>query len=450
MQDSNGDYIYFSSIGKKFKINNAFLNDNINKKSKKKTIRNYFLNRMNNSNEIENDNDKDIFLDKDNIFDMTDQNDKNKNNNYYNLIEKNYEYNKKYKYYRNHLEKIKEKKRIESQKQLKKQYGHIYEPNLDCIKKKINVGPKWEYMTGRNILQISNNNTTNYNSEQINNNTSLNKKKIGSITKESNNTNIFDKSVKESNSFNDGDLNILKIKPNTKTNKVTLKLNKDKSIKRVTTPETLSPRTENKTIKKEKTMFNFYTKLLLPKVYKLDYMKIENKLFKNMILPFLDLSKKEKNIKKKIRTDSRDFKNRFKGLNSEQIKAINDYKKYKKLNSVKKVLKYSKTNLKRKKRLLTSNEKYNNTNYNTNDKLNKMKYIYEYDNLNFKSFNTYINKSLMKFNQSHSNIKKILKKDKSLLNQIKKNNEYYFFNCNEINNYSFKIFDNVTYKNLKK
>ena len=103
MQDSNGDYIYFSSIGKKFKINNTFLNDNINKKSKKKTIRNYFLNRMNKSNEIENDNDKDIFLNKNNIFNMTEQNDKNKNNNYYNLIEKNYEYNKKYKYYRNHL-----------------------------------------------------------------------------------------------------------------------------------------------------------------------------------------------------------------------------------------------------------------------------------------------------------------------------------------------------------
>ena len=154
MKDNKGNFIYFSSIGN-YSYDNRIINKYYKeKKPKKNLIRNKLIDETN-SSFFENEESKDIFEDKD-IFNISYQ--KNKTESVQNdnssipffLIDKNNNNMNKYKYYLNHLQKLKKlKKEKEINTNNKKYYEQDYEPNIDFIKKRVIIGPKWELLSGR-------------------------------------------------------------------------------------------------------------------------------------------------------------------------------------------------------------------------------------------------------------------------------------------------------------
>ena len=457
MQDKNGNYIFFSNIGKKFKNSKG-----IKLKPKKIYFKNYFE-----TSEYNDNFDLEMLLEKNNIFDNYSKKNKSKEkqkNNNKSLIEK---VNNKYKYHYLHIKKLKELKKLKSLKN-NKISKQIYEPNIDYIKKRIILGPKWEFMTGRQKESNLNYNQENYSNskreEIIINNSCFHK--TNKFIMDIDNNNNLNKTFRENISLNNK--KIFNYKRNYSSKPTNIKINlkrkiknevlnssdiidinncKNKETKRNKSSNTLSPKSKKKIIMRNISLIN-YTNLPLPKVHNLDNMIIKDKYLKILMLPFSLIPYKKKNNKKIFKIRTKMLKNKFMGLNSEQLKIIRDCQKDKKLNSMKKITKFSKINIKDK--ILSINQKEKKSQSFVNDK-KKMKTYYNINGENMikKSFNYFINKSLLNYKDNKiKNDNNFDDYENKSFNYILKNNEFFNFNIDKINNYSFNKFDNVTYKTL--
>ena len=457
MQDNNGNYIFFSNIGKKFKDSKE-----IKLKHKKIYIKKYFETSEYNDNFA-----PEIFLKKNNIFDNDNQNNKSKEKpkkNNKRLMEK---VNNKYKYHDLHIRKLKKLKMLKSLKN-QKINQQIYEPNIDYIKKRIIFGPKWEFMTGRQKESNLNNNQENYSKSKreeifVNNsfahktnnifmnfdnnnnsnktfrgNISLNKKKIlnynRNYSSKPTNIKINLKRKIKNNVLNNSDI-------------IDINISKLKETKRGKNLNTVSPKSDKKIIIRNISMINC-TNIPLPKEHYLDNMIINDKLLKMLMLPSSLIPYKKKNNKKIFKIKPKNYKNNFVGINSEQLKVIRDYQKDKKLNSMKKITEFSKTNIKDKILSINPKDKMSQSFENNNLGM-KSYYNYSDESMIKKSFNYFVNKSLLKYkdNKSKSNKNFDDCEGKSFIYNLK-SNEFFKFNIDKINNYSFNKFDNVTYKTL--
>ena len=425
MQDNNGNYIFFSSLGKR--SNKYFL------------IKNYFIPRKEryysikdriNNNFIVYDEEKDLFIEKD-IFDISYQNNKADSNinNSYSLINR-------YKNNKIHLEKLKKFKEEKLFKKEKNYCDQIYEPNIDFIKKRIIIGPKWETLSGRKEYQIINN------SNVKPNDTSLNIQKIESFDEEKNNFNLTKKTSREEKNINS---------PNTKLLNTSKSLLNKKEIKnvfkssffKINKRKLFSSKKEKKTSQKNKSMLNLNTKLFIPKLYILDNIKFANtKIGKYISPPSKPIEPKKKiNLKNEIKI----FKNKNIGLNPEELKFINEIKNHKKLKllnykSKSKVIKIEKKHNTIKKVKSPENEK---------NKIMINNYYDLKDNfLQKKSYNYYIIKSILKSKDNNKYEYMNKKNSNSFSHKLNIFNEFYDFDCDKISIYNFNKFDNVTYKTI--
>jgi len=407
-----------------------------------------------------------MFLEKNNIFDTdckkNKSNDKQKNSNK-DLIEK---VNNKYKYHYLHIKKLKELKKLKSLKN-NKISKQIYEPNIDYIKKRIILGPKWEFMTGRqNDSSLNYNQENNSNSkraETIINNSCFHTANKFIMNIDNNNPN---KTFRKNVSFNNKKIPNYKRNYSSKPTNIKISLKRkirngvlnssniidinnfrDKEIKRNKSSNTLSPKSDKKIIMRNISMIKC-NNLPIPKVHNLNNMKIKDKDLKMLMLPSSLIPYKKKNNKQIFRIKPKIYKNNFVGLNLEQLKVIRDCQKHKKLNSMKKATKFIKINIKDK--ILSKDQKEKISQSFVNDKKEiKCYYNYNDESMIKKSFNYFINKSLLNYKDNKIKIdKNVDNYEEKSFNYNSKNNEFFKFNIDKINIYSFNKFDNVTYKTL--
>ena len=352
----------------------------------------------------------------------------------------------KYKYYLNHLQKLKKlKKEKEINTNKKKYYEQDYEPNIDFIKKRVIIGPKWELLSGRKDSL-----------KKLKDNAVLIKKSISK-----------DKNVvaKQINHFNEGKKSKINIKKHILKEILSKKkdysfetklYNSNKKIKEkinsnnfnssfMNNTNIINKKIKNKILSKNKSMINLNLETLKSKVYKLDNIKINDKYLSRYISPTSKTIIQSKKIQKKFTTVIKKNRNKFRGLNVEELKIINyirknRIKKLSKQNSQPNNLKIKNSKLWKKiiskekdqhKQLKISNNYYNGT-----------------PNIK-KSFNSYINRALLKYPENNIN-SLFLKKynSKSFRGKINRFKEFYNFHCDKIDIYNFNKFDNITYKTL--
>ena len=432
MQDNNGKYIFFSSLGKRttkfFLIKNYF----IPKKDHYFSIKN----KLNNSL-IEYDEDKEEFLEKD-IFDISYQNKKEQSN-----INDFYSLNNKYKSNKIHLEKLKKFREEKLLEKERKHYEQIYEPNIDYIKKRIIIGPKWENITGRKDNKTTNN-SLNIEKHLKDENTNLINKNNEFLDEEKTNydlnkTTLKDKKRKNINLFKRKLLHSSKNIFNKKDIQKAFKFSFYNNTKR----KFFSPKKEKKLTPKNKSMINLNTKLLISKLYILDKIKVDDTKIAKYISPSTKTfeGKKSFNIKNGIKI----FKSKNIGLNLEELKFINEIKNYKKIKLFnnkelnKKIKSDKKSNIIKKIKYVRNkdNKIINNDNYDLKENL-----------WNKKSHNYYIIKSFLK-PKVNKKFEYLNKKDSnSFSNKINKFNKFYDFDCDKIDIYNFNKFDNITYKTI--
>ena len=444
MEDNNGKYIFFSSIGKK--LNNAYgLRKYFIEKTEKKSFKkNDFLKRIE-KNFDEKEEDNDSLLNKD-IFDISYNNVKSKNNSErhninningsLSLSEENNEYNHKYKYHINHLKKLKMLNKEEQNKNNKMGQAIMYEPNIDTIKKRIIIGPCWKYMTGRKEKPKIDKYNLILNSNTKANNTTFCHHLLNSYIKE--------KNIKKNKVVQRYNNPILSARTNT-TNIIKKETSKNSFIDNKTKKSNniSSENIDKRKIKKDKIMLNLDFSLLLSKIYRIDNEKKTNdKFIKRYILPFSKSINNKKKFHKIYKIQKvKKYKNNFSGLNSEEINIINDYIKNKKLESLRKEEKMKRMLIKKKDKKISIN---------LSKHVNLQSYInnsYE-NNYNKKSFNSYINQALLNYQNNNMNIKSYMVKNKSFHNLFKKNKEFYYFDYDQINKYNYQKFDNITYKTI--
>ena len=444
MEDNNGKYIFFSSIGKK--LNNAYgLRKYFIEKTEKKSFKkNDFLKRIE-KNFDEKEEDNDSLLNKD-IFDISYNNVKSKNNSErhninningsLSLSEENNEYNHKYKYHINHLKKLKMLNKEEQNKNNKIGQAIMYEPNIDTIKKRIIIGPCWKYMTGRKEKPKIDKYNLILNSNTKTNNTTFCHHLLNSYIKE--------KNIKKNKVVQRYNNPILSARTNT-TNIIKKETSKNSFIDNKTKKSNniSSENIDKRKIKKDKIMLNLDFSLLLSKIYRIDNEKKTNdKFIKRYILPFSKSINNKKKFHKIYKIQKvKKYKNNFSGLNSEEINIINDYIKNKKLESLRKEEKMKRMLIKKKDKKISIN---------LSKHVNLQSYInnsYE-NNYNKKSFNSYINQALLNYQNNNMNIKSYMVKNKSFHNLFKKNKEFYYFDYDQINKYNYQKFDNITYKTI--
>lgn len=444
MEDNNGKYIFFSSIGKK--LNNAYgLRKYFIEKTEKKSFKkNDFLKRIE-KNFDEKEEDNDSLLNKD-IFDISYNNVKSKNNSErhninningsLSLSEENNEYNHKYKYHINHLKKLKMLNKEEQNKNNKIGQAIMYEPNIDTIKKRIIIGPCWKYMTGRKEKPKIDKYNLILNSNTKPNNTTFCHHLLNSYIKEKNikKNKVVQRYNNPILSARTNTTNIIK-KETSKNSFIDNKIKKSNNIS--------SENIDKRKIKKDKIMLNLDFSLLLSKIYRIDNEKKTNdKFIKRYILPFSKSINNKKKFHKIYKIQKvKKYKNNFSGLNSEEINIINDYIKNKKLESLRKEEKMKRMLIKKKDKKISIN---------LSKHVNLQSYInnsYE-GNYNKKSFNSYINQALLNYQNNNMNIKSYMVKNKSFHNLFKKNKEFYYFDYDQINKYNYQKFDNITYKTI--
>ena len=177
---------------------------------------------------------------------------------------------------------------------------------------------------------------------------------------------------------------------------------------------------------------NLFPRLYSSKTFRLQETDITNKYLKNVFL-IKALQNQSKSPNKLKRSDTKIFRNHQIGLNLEQLKILNNLKNKTNKNKTIKLKKFFK--LKNKKMIIIDDKKNI-----TNEKNLKLNDSYDSTHIK-KSYNSYINKSLLEKN------KKSLNRSFSLFNlKIKKMNEFYKFNLDEIDQYNLSKIDGVTYK----
>ena len=412
MNETNISFRFFSKIAKNWD-KELEISQNLFKKNKEKSnlinaslYDNLFKNPFSEENEKNISIKKDIF---ENIVKLKKINHLYKNN----------EKIKKHKFYHDiHLQKIKDNiLNIKNQKK----FELVYEWNIDNIKKRTPSGPKWEYQTGRQKLNksssilISSNNSIHNNSNNSKISKSNSPKKVKKIKK------INLKKHKKLTT------NLIK-KPNTKLttqNNISV-IAKEKNIKKK------KKLNQIKILKRDRSMINIDTTLLLPKLYNLDEGKVnENKFFLQKRFPPLRYANPDeiKNKNKIIISKVKKFKgSKILGLNMEQLEFIDSIQRQKSNKSITKVKKRINSCLDIRKKNLDESSR----DYNVND-----------SSFRQKSFNCYINKNLYYYKRKETDNKKSIIKNIKILK-----NEFYNFNCDKISNYDFPIFDNVTYKTI--
>jgi len=435
MNDINGKNIYFSNIGKST-YNNFRLNKYYN--NNKNGIRNYLFKR--NNNNFLDEEDKESFLNKD-IFDISFKGNKSKkeikknDSNDSSLNDDTYKMN--FKYHNIHLKRLKALQKLKIFKTNKDINDVMYDPNIDYIKKRIIIGPKWEYMTGRKEPKILDNNL-------IISNTKNNDNDFTDKKKEKNKNKIYSffqisKDSKDKIKENDKDLFKKKLFKSTKINLKKKNLstsflsntNKENKLKKL---NSFSTKNISDISKEEKIMINFNSDLIKSKIYYLDNKIVNDSSIKRYIYPSLKNLKQHKKLKK-INSELKIYKNKEIGLNNEELKIINDIKKRKKLNEINSC----KKSIEKNKIKNLTDRKYK--------PFHNFYYIFQDNFLNKKTFNYYINKSLLNNKEHNKNIN-TLEYNKSFSHRIKSLNEFYRYDCDKINIYNYNKFDNITYKSL--
>ena len=428
---NNDEGDYFSKIGKKLDIKYGQVYIKY-KQNNKKLFRSYLRQKLDSFllEEEERNKNKNIFdfLVKQRARIMLEENDDD--DSLYDEVIKKKPINL-YKYHQLHLQKIERLKTSHFFDE--KPRDLVYDPNYDSIKRKIIIGPKWKTMTGRKgenrlimnhsfvcpkkikILKSEEEKTTTKNSIK---HLILLKKNYSSI-------NMIQKLKKLAKKMN---LN----KPYIKTKE------KEKICKKMLIPNQV----KKDTPKTEQTLIYSFPKLYTPKTYLLKESDIKNRYLKNVFLINTSYNTDTTNKKNIIRSKTKILRNNEIGLNYEQIKVIEDLRKNKS-NMKQKIKK-----IKIKKEL---NKKYKLILTDCRKDSNKKILLFEEDktssnNLNDKSFNYLINKSKLE-----NNNKEIIKKsNKTLLlgfQKILKNNEYYNYKIDDLNDHSFYKIDNITFKN---
>ena len=430
---NNDERDYFSEIGKKLDIKYGQVYIKY-KQNNKKLFRSYLRQKLDNFllEEEERNKNKNIFdfLVKQRARIMLEENDDD--DSLYDEVIKKKPINL-YKYHQLHLQKIERLKTSHFFDE--KPRDLVYDPNYDSIKRKVIIGPKWKTMTGRkseNRLIINHSfvcpkKLKIIKSDEVKTTIKNDIKRLIPLKKNNSSINMIQKLKKLAKKMN---LN----KPYIKT-KEKEKICKKNLIPNKATKET--PKTEQK-----QTIMYSFPKLYTSKIYLLKESDIKNKFLKNVFLINTSYNTDTTNKKNSIRTKTKILRNNEIGLNYEQIKVLEDLRKNKS-NMKQKIKK-----IKIKKEL---NKKYKLilTDY-TKDSNNKT-LLFEEDktslnNLNDKSFNYLINKSKLEKNN-----KEIIKNaNKTLLlgfQKILKNNEYYNYKIDDINEHSFYKIDNITFKN---
>ena len=320
-----------------------------------------------------------------------------------------------YKYHQIHLEKLKKLK--ESGLFNQKQRQVIYEPNYDYIKTKIISGPKWDKITGRKKeKKLILNKSFNVLLEKIKFRQQKKKKylkklKIIKLKKSRSSINFTPKLQKLKE----------KIKLCPKFEK-----EKNKKIKKIT-------------IKKTKKLISLFPELETSKIYMLQETDINNKNFQKIFN--LETSINNVSKRKPLKTDIKIFKHHQIGLNYEQLKMINSFR-------------CNKNNLKEKiKKLKLNNESgEKNKLIKTEDKkedIDKKKASNNSEStLIKKSFNYFIDKSKLKKENNEENKYNNKSFYPSYPPNLKKH-EFYKFNIDDLTEYSFPKFDNITLKAIK-
>ena len=345
-----------------------------------------------------------------------------------------------HKYYQLHLDKIKRLKT--SNFVYDKPRDLVYEPNYNAVKKKIITGPKWNTMTGRakkKKLSLNNSSIIIYpkkllkikikNSKQKKEIKEIRKTQLTPLRKNYSSSNMFQNLKKIAKKLNLINLNLKNKENNNKSCRIFEKKNK---IKKIKTP------------KKEEKIKNLFPQFYTPRTYLLNETDITNRYLKNVFLLNTSTSNTSINNKinnlKSIKTDTKIFKNKNIGLNHEQLKAINDFKKNKFIKEKIKKLKIKKV-LNKKYNLLLVDNKNENELWNKKIKFEGCKT--GGIRLIKKSFNYYIDNPKNKDNNN-----KNINNNSFLLSykKFKKNNIFYNFNINDLNEYSFQRFDKITLK----
>ena len=185
---------------------------------------------------------------------------------------------------------------------------------------------------------------------------------------------------------------------------------------------------------------NLFPELDTSKTYLLNETDIKNRYLKNVF--FINTSINKINKNKSLITDTKIFRKKNQiGLNYEQLKIINAFKDSKK--DIKEKIKKIKVKkiLNKKYKLLLIDDKKENKNkkieINNNDE-SGIKFIK-------KSFNYFINKSKLKKNINNDESKNN-NKSFYLNHPLIKYRKFYKYNADDINEYNFSKFDNVTLK----
>lgn len=435
---------YFSKIGKKLNIKygNVFVEHyKNNKKLKDKYYRqeldNLLLDEKERNNKINKNTPPIILLKK--RAELMLENEDNLNNSFFEDKNVKKPINP-HKYYQLHLDKIKRLKT--SNFVYDKPRDLVYEPNYNAVKKKIITGPKWNTMTGRakkKKLSLNNSSIIIYpkkllkikikNLKQKKEIKEIRKTQLTPLRKNYSSSNMFQNLKKIAKKLNLINLNLKNKENNNKSCRIFEKKNK---IKKIKTP------------KKEEKIKNLFPQFYTPRTYLLNETDITNRYLKNVFLLNTSTSNTSINNKinnlKSIKTDTKIFKNKNIGLNHEQLKAINDFKKNKFIKEKIKKLKIKKVLNKKYNLLLVDNK-------NENEPCDK-KIKFEGSKtggirLIKKSFNYYIDNPKNKDNNN-----KNINNNSFLLSyqKFKKNNIFYNFNINDLNEYSFQRFDKITLK----
>ena len=406
---------YFSNIGKRLNIKYGNVFVEYNKSKNINLLRDYYRQKLDEllldeDEKNKKENSFDIFKKKTPLIlpeedlNFLDENEKKPYNNY--------------KYYQLHMEKIKRLKNSPSSNEKPREL--VYEPNIDSVKRKIISGPKWETMTGRSH-ETRLNQSYNFSDRKlklktekniVKNNEYKKKIKLTPLRKNHSSINIFSKNINiiPLSNINNSYLTEKNCQKKEKTEKI-----------------------QKKKIKKENIIMNLFPRLYSSKTFRLQETDITNKYLKNIFL-IKTSQNQSKSPNKLKRSDTKIFRNHQIGLNLEQLKILNNFKNKTNKNKTIKLKKFFK--LKNKKMIIIDDKKNNITNE-KNLKLND-----SYDSTHIKkSYNSYINKSLLEKN------KKSLNRSFSLFNlKIKKMNEFYKFNLDEIDQYNLSKIDGVTYK----
>lgn len=416
----NEEISYFSDIGKKLNI--KYGNVIIEYKKDPKLIRTFLRQQLENCLFYGEDKNKtrlnrnifDSFMKKKSKLNL--ENDKSYES-YLDDEDKKKPINK-YKYHQLHLEKIKRLKTSNFYDEKPREL--IYEPNFDSIKRKIITGPKWNTLTGRKKQKnLIVNNSFNACSQKLN----VLKKKQKEVFKK---------------------LKIIPLKKNYSALNITQNLNKIAQKMNLTNKQIKCEKFEKynelkkSTPKQEKTLMNSFPKLYTPRTYILHETDIKNKYLKNIFL--INTTSNKTAQRKPIKTYTKIYRKKQIGLNHEQIKLINALKN-EKLNIKEKIkkLKIKKAIKKKYKLILTDNKKENkDTKYEFKGNKTGIRLIK-------KSFNYFINKKELKKNNETES--KISNKSFYLSHPLlKKNNEFYKFNIDDVDEYSFSKFDKITFK----